>query len=276
MLYTEHMDALGILFFFVLGAVVGSFLNVVIVRFGFNERAGARSQCAACNETLEGLELVPIVSFVALGGTCRHCGSRISLRYPLVELATGILYALIYWSWSGATTLPALAAFVALLGFATVMVAVVTYDFRHTLIPIPFLQALYVFAAALQVANAVALQSYAPLLEGIYGMLVVGGFFALLHFATAGRGMGIGDAYVGGAIGLVLGLTRGILAGVFGVWIGAVLGVLALLMMRLFPRMQLSLAGTRVTLSAELPFAPFLAMGALVAYAIPVSLALIP
>jgi leader peptidase (prepilin peptidase) / N-methyltransferase len=165
-----------------------------------------------------------------------------------------------------------IASFISILGFSTVMVGVVTYDFMHTLIPIPFLQALYAFAAITPIAQALATSESAAFLDGIYGMVVVGGFFALINVVTKGRGMGMGDAYVGGAVGLLLGLSRGILAGVFGVWIGALMGILALIVMRLFPRMQLSLAGTRVTLSAELPFAPFLAVGALLAYALPISL----
>ena len=84
--------------------------------------------------------------------------------------------------------------------------------------------------------------------------------------------MGLGDAYVGAAIGLLLGVTRGMVAGVLGVWIGALVGVCALLLLQVFPHVRLSLAGTRVTLRAELPFAPFLAVGALLAFFIPLPL----
>ena len=81
---------------FVLGAVVGSFLNVVLWRVPRGESIVAPpSHCPACGAPLAPIELIPIVSWMALRGRCRTCHTSISVRYPLVELATGIAFAVI-------------------------------------------------------------------------------------------------------------------------------------------------------------------------------------
>ena len=82
----------------VLGACVGSFLNVALWRIPRGESiASPPSHCPACGRELGVLELVPVVSWIALRGRCRHCGAHISARYPLVELGTALLFALVAW-----------------------------------------------------------------------------------------------------------------------------------------------------------------------------------
>lgn len=231
--------ALGVLLF-VLGTCVGSFLNVVILRFGYRERGGERSACMACNATLAPRDLVPFFSYIALRGRCRQCGSRLLAQYPLVELTTGLLflatYAVTGYEYYGLL-------FVATAGFWVSFLGLVVYDLRHLLIPFPFLYGMYGFAALSLVL--------VPSLSMLWGALVCAGFFGLIHALSRGKGMGIGDAYIAGAIGLFFGLEQGIVASVLAVWIGALVGI-ALLLIR-----------SRVTLKTEIPFAPFLALGAL-------------
>ena len=81
---------------FVLGAVVGSFVNVVLWRVPRHESiVSPPSHCPGCGTPLQPRDLIPIVSWVALGGRCRTCHTSISIRYPLVELATGLMFAFI-------------------------------------------------------------------------------------------------------------------------------------------------------------------------------------
>ena len=253
-------------FLFVLGVCVGSFLNVVVLRFGFLERSGERSHCAQCGAQLTSIDLVPILSYLAFGGRCRRCGSSISLQYPLVEFLTGCLFVITYITLVHALTLSFLLLFVAYLGFWSALVALVVYDIRHTLIPLPFVYALTAFAALGVGARALTFLSYQPLIDAALGALICGGFFALIHFATRGRGMGIGDAYVACAIGIMLGLESGIVASVLAVWLGAIVGLVALGILKVFPHARLLVGGKRVTLTAEIPFAPFLALGAIIAF----------
>ena len=91
-------DALVIVLAAIFGALVGSFLNVVLWRVPRGESiVSPGSHCPSCGTFLRPVELVPVVSWVALRGRCRTCGVHISARYPLVELACGALFALVAW-----------------------------------------------------------------------------------------------------------------------------------------------------------------------------------
>src|SRR3989344_8472986 len=76
------------------GLAVGSFLNVVVARYEKRETLGGRSRCPYCRHTLSWRELVPVLSFIALSGRCRYCRKKISLAYPLVELAVAAIFGL--------------------------------------------------------------------------------------------------------------------------------------------------------------------------------------
>src|SRR5258708_6429084 len=84
-------------FVFIFGTVVGSFLNVLILRFNTGKTLGGRSQCLVCGKTLNGYELVPLFSFIFLGGRCSKCRSKISIQYPLVELASGFIFLFLFF-----------------------------------------------------------------------------------------------------------------------------------------------------------------------------------
>jgi prepilin signal peptidase PulO-like enzyme (type II secretory pathway) len=87
---------LGSLFLFVLGSAIGSFLNVVIDRIPREESLNGRSHCDHCKKTLAPLDLVPVFSYVFLGGKCRYGGKRLSVQYPLIEALTGGLFVLVF------------------------------------------------------------------------------------------------------------------------------------------------------------------------------------
>lgn len=265
------MDVLVAALLFILGASVGSFLNVVVLRFGYSERGGERSACMACGTTLGALDLVPMFSYAALGGHCRTCGSSISIQYPLVEVLTGFLFVLTYLT-VGTGSVISEAEFVLFAGFWAAMVALVAYDIRHTLIPLPFVYALFGFAAVRVAIEVLLTNSSAPFMDAIWGALVCSSFFALINVLTRGRGMGIGDAYVAGAIGLMLGLEAGIVSSVLAVWIGSVVGLTLIALQSLFQRLQLAGSSRRVTLRTEIPFAPFLALGALLTWSVGIGL----
>ncbi len=91
------MDISFGIFFFILGIVVGSFLNVIVLRFRSGLKATqGRSICFSCGKTLQWYELIPVASFLFQGARCRGCNSRISWQYPLVELLTGAIFILVF------------------------------------------------------------------------------------------------------------------------------------------------------------------------------------
>ncbi len=264
-MYADLVDIVLLIFFFVFGSIVGSYLNVVSLRFGFSEPPRPRSACMHCNATLRAHELVPLASYLMLRGRCSHCKSAISTQYPLVEGATALLFVLVaalipFNSIVGAVT------FVAHLLFVSISVLITVYDIRHTLIPHRFLVLLFAAAMVATAVTAVETHSWQPFFFAFFAGLIPLSFFGLISIVTHGRGMGAGDAFVAGAIGILLGVSYGILASVFGVWLGAAVGIAALVYGVISPVFQLRLGGVRGTLRAELPFAPFLFLGALIAF----------
>jgi len=246
-------------FFFILGLIVGSYLNVLILRFGYTAKQSARSACAHCGVQLRWRELLPVISYLALRGRCSNCGSRISLQYPLVEFAVGLLFLASFMAYPLSLSAVSIIGFAALLGFISSMVVVVVYDLRHTLIPLPFVYGAGIFALIRVIAEAFLQSSGRPLIDAILGGGLLFGIFALVSFITKERGLGFGDAYIAGAVGLLLGVLGGLNAVILGVWAGTFF-YLALL---LFSHLRLLGPRLRVTMKSELPFAPWLAVGAL-------------
>jgi prepilin signal peptidase PulO-like enzyme (type II secretory pathway) len=263
-------DAFLYIFIAVLGLCVGSFLNVVVFRFGFNESSAPRSHCMACNGPLAPLDMVPVISFLFLGGKCRACGSKLSVQYPLVEFITAVLFVLSYVFLPPAQTLFGYAAFAALLVFLAALVALVVYDVRHTIVPLPFVYALLASAASASALQALSISSLMPVFDSLAGGVTLAAFFFLIYAITRGRGMGLGDAYVAGAAGILLGFSRGIEAVMFAFWIGTAVYLPIMLIGYLGGKGQGG-RRLRVTMKTELPFVPFLALGVILALFTPLS-----
>lgn len=235
-----------LLFFFALGLITASFIGVVAARLhtgsGF---FSGRSRCDVCNAPLPPFALVPVVSYFFSRGRSLCCGSRISFLSPITELLLGGLFALSYFTLG--ITLP-LALFLLSL---SLLFALVLYDLAHQILPSPIL---YVFV----VTSAVTGFLLAPSLSKFYSTIIIATFIAmslaLIHYLSRGRAMGLADAPLSFGLALLTGPSA--LAGfVFSFWIGAVIG-LGVLAGR--PR------GSRM--GVEVPFAPYLAAGFLLAY----------
>lgn len=228
--------------FFLLGAIIASFAGCVAARLHSGASiAFARSCCDACGAILPAFSLVPILSWIFLGGRCHACGARITALALVSEAALGLIYALAYLA-LGLT--PALALFLASAGL---LLALVLYDFAHTVLPD---ELLYPFLGS---AILFALLSGAPLI--IYAIaLLIGLALALIHVLSGGRAMGLADAPL--AVGLALLAGVHAFAGfVFSFWVGALFGI-----------GLLARAPKGHRMGIEVPFAPFLAIGFLLAY----------
>lgn len=237
---------------FVFGLLVGSFLNVLILRHGFGEQRRSRSGCSSCGATLLWYELLPVVSYVMLRGRCRECGSKVLLQYPLVEVVTGFLFLATFITTYPFLSVAPFALFLASLLFWASFVVLAVYDMRHTLIPLPFAGALIASALLIRASEAWLFSSMFPLLDALFGALIFGGFLFLLYALTRGKGMGFGDVYVGVALGIVFGFPASIEVITISFWVGAVVGI-ALLALK-----------TRFTMKSEVPFVPFLFIGAVI------------
>jgi leader peptidase (prepilin peptidase)/N-methyltransferase len=229
-----------------LGLAVGSFLTVLIHRLPTEESvARPRSRCPGCGTEIAGRDNIPVLSWVLLRGRCRHCGMRISVVYPLTELATGALFvaaALVFHNpWRA----------VMLCAFLAVMPVVTVIDARHRIIPNRLTYpALIGFPIYVVVAWALG-APLDPVRAGLGLLCYAGGLFVV---AIVSRGMGMGDVKLAGVIGIVLGSLGlrfvGVAAGA-AIVLGGVGGLIALLLGR--------------SRKDAIPFGPYMAVGAMAA-----------
>lgn len=241
------------------GAFIGSFLNVVVYRVPLGRsvvRPG--SACGACGHEIRWYDNIPLVSWLVLRGRCRDCGSRISARYPLVELGTAVLLGLVAWRFvpivAEAGTAPsAVAAVLQVLAFlylASISLALAIIDLEtHRLPNALVLPAFPVGIALFGVASA-ATGEIGPLLTGLATALVFAVVYGIPAFAVPG-GMGMGDVKLAGVLGLYLGWL-GVAPAVVGLVAGFLLGGAAGLVLLLRGRGR----------KAKVAFGPWLLAGA--------------
>ncbi len=232
---------------FIFGTIIGSFLNVFIIRYNTGQSLSGRSGCLVCGRQLTALDLVPILSYLGLRGRCRHCASHISLQYPIVEFLTGLLFALTVWRF-----LPNLGAIVFYWLVMALLIIIATYDWRHQIIPTGPIYSLIVLSFVWAVAGG-----FGYLLAGVASFA----FFALLWGVSGGRWMGFGDAKLGLALGWFLGPVGTLSALALAFWSGALVGLALLALSRL---KRLWRGSKLITIKSELPFAPFMIFGLLV------------
>lgn len=228
------------------GLVVGSFMTVAVARLPKGESVvRPRSRCPACGTEIGARDNVPVLSWLLLRGRCRHCGERISVEYPVLELATALLVvaAAIRYPDPWQATLVA--------GLLALMPGIALIDLRHRIIPNRLTYpALLVFALVILLAWVID-GAADPARAGI-GLLLYGGI--LFVVAAISRGMGMGDVKLAAVIGLVLGSIGLRFVGVAAaaaIVLGGLGAVAALAMGR----------GRK----SAIPFGPYLAAGAVVA-----------
>lgn len=229
------------------GLLFGSFLTVVVHRVPRRVSiVSGRSRCPRCGTEITARDNVPVVSWILLRGRCRVCGERISPEYPLTELASAALFAA-----AGVLIEPLFAAILVAL-FLGLMLAIALIDARWRIVPNRIVYpSLVLFAAAIAVGHVVS--GGVNVVSALVGSLAYAVPLFVIALAVPG-GMGMGDVKLAALIGLVLGglglrlVAVAAFAGLVGGGIGAV-GAMAIL---------------RYGRKQQIPFGPFLAVGAIV------------
>lgn len=225
--------------FFIYGIVIGSFLNVVIIRTPLKESlAKKRSHCMECGHTLAWYDLFPLFSYLFLGGKCRYCKVHISCQYPLVEGLNGLLYAGIYLAHglSMDTILYCLCT--------SALIALSFIDWRTKEIPLGF----NIFIFLLGLIRLVT--DFGNRSQYVIGLFAVSGFLLLLLLFSKGRAMGGGDIKLMAATGLLLGWKLNIIAFLLGCVVGSII--------------HLTLMAVKKA-DRVLAFGPYLSMGVYIA-----------
>lgn len=230
---------------FVFGLIIGSFLNVLALRYNSGVNIGGRSKCPSCGKVLKPLELIPVLSFIFMGGRCRGCKARISSQYPLVELFTALVFVTVFNA--------ALPFYVnaLLLSVFSLYIAILIYDLKHQIIPdgMAYLSTALAFLYRLYMGG--------DRLDYLAG-IILAAIFALIWLISKGRAMGLGDAKLVLSLGLLLGGAAGFSGIILSFWIGATAGLILLVLPRTNPLWGRS---KRITIKSAIPFAPFLIVG---------------
>ncbi len=258
--------------FSLFGLIVGSFLNVLVLRHGAKS-LGGRSACMSCGGAIPWYDNIPVVSWFLLRGKCRMCGSAISIQYPLVEISTALFFGL---SASGApeplSATYVLEQLVPACIIAALLIAIATYDIRHTIIPDSWA---YTFAFLAILWGFFASEPHVTIATFIISGPLASAPLFILWLLSKGRWMGLGGAELALGIGWLLGVPSGIFAVFFAFILGACVGVPLLVfssragrsIVGLFTPMSASLKGLRrFTMGSEIPFGPFLVASCIIVW----------
>jgi leader peptidase (prepilin peptidase)/N-methyltransferase len=264
-------EIFGYVFFFILGAMIGSFLNVVIHRVPREVSiVFPNSACPNCKKPIKAYDNFPILSWLILRGKCRNCKTPISPRYPAVEFLTALLFVLVFWQIGFTAYLP-----VALI-FSATMVALIFIDAEHMILPDVINFPLLFFAFVVRVSYPVFfsseyfsdLQIY-PLTElfgkpvwaisligAILGGLAGGGslwlFGKIWKILRKVDAMGLGDVKMMFAVGALLGWRLALFSIFLGAFTGAVAGIFVILKQK------------EKDFQAQIPFGIFLGIGSII------------
>lgn len=236
------------LYFFVIGSIIGSFVNVLIDRIPKGiSIAFSRSYCPHCRKKLSPLELIPIFSYLILHGKCNGCKKEIPARLLLVEVLVAILYSILYVMVFVSVISPI--QFVYLIAILPLFVAIIFTDLEYGIIPDQLLMYVLIVMAAYFILFALG---FFPV--HLFTGFVVFVFFALLFLVTSGKGMGFGDVKLSFVLGMFLGPANSIVAMYLSFLAGAIVSI-ALVLFRV-----------RKFKGGTIPFGPFLVVSSITAY----------
>mgnify|MGYP000104585378 CR=1 FL=1 len=262
-----NQDFLVIVFLFSLGAIVGSFLNVVILRFNTGRSfVSGRSGCFSCGKKIAWYENIPLVSFLFLKGKCSNCKSKISLQYPLVEFATGLVFSLGFLKYAHVLNESLSSFFISyllLILISIFLILIFIYDLRHKIIPNEFVYP-FVALSAVYMFFPSGVYVFPSLTHILAGPLLFLPFFTL-WLVSQGRWIGFADGKFAWGMGWALGLVYGLSAVVLGFWIGALWALGGLLLQKI----GLFTYSKGITMKSEVPFGPFLIIALLIIFMFP-------
>lgn len=250
------MEYLIYIYLFILGALLGSFYNVVGLRITKGESIiKPRSYCPKCGHVLSWWELIPIFSYIFLVGKCHKCKAHISTKYPFFELITALLFIFSYYKLGFSLELLVCLVFVSLL--IIISISDLEYMIIEDKVIIFFLLLILILRIFIKIPHEFSTFNINSILESLIGGIF--GFGLLFIIAFIGQKvykqevMGGGDIKLYGIIGLILGLKMTLISLFFASIIGTILGIL-LINLKVLNKEKM------------IPFGPFIAIGSLVTY----------
>lgn len=247
---------------FFIGLCVGSFLNVLIDRLSLEKNPlKGRSYCDNCKKTLKWFDMIPVLSFLILGGKCRFCKKKISFYYPVVEIITGLMFGITYLITSSNLAIdlnpPFIINYLFLIFIFSSLIVIFFSDLKYGIIPdivlfpATLLTLIYNTSSNMFHFSSIYHLSFLNMVSsGIAGFA----FFLALNIFTKGKGMGFGDVKLAFFMGVFLGFPRIISAFYVAFLTGAIIGIILILWKKK------KLKGTTI------PFGPFLVLGTILSF----------
>jgi leader peptidase (prepilin peptidase)/N-methyltransferase len=242
------MPTISLVLSFIFGTIVGSFLNVVSLRFNTGVGIGGRSKCMSCGNTLTWKELIPLFSFLVQKGSCKKCKTKISWQYPLVEFIAGAIFVIIFFVYPPFDIESAIHTLLYVI-ITCILLVISVYDIKHKIIPDQFSYTFSALAVLTLFVGGSSMWHIPDFWQLIAGPLLASPF-ALIWLVSRGTWMGLGDAKLMLGIGWLLGISAGINAIIISFWIASIVSVIWLLFTykKFKPR-------------TEIPFGPYLILG---------------
>ena len=245
---------------FIYGASLGSFANLIADRLRVRSIFKGRSMCLHCGKKLTWRELFPIISYISQKGKCAGCKSNISQMYFWSEIFVGILIAflpVVIVQYIDVFASPASLYYAIFLFFIlsisiALCAAIVIYDLRHMIVP--FETAMILLGIGM-LATVVRQYFYGFNIYDFFAGAIVATPFTLMYAFSKGKWVGMGDVMMYGALGFILGLPIGVTTFFYSVWLGAFVSLVLLVVHK-----------RDYNLKSEIPFTPFIIIGALLAF----------
>jgi len=241
------MEIIFSLFLFIFGLVIGSFLNCVIYRLEVKQSfVKGRSYCPHCKHQLSWKDLIPLLSYITLGGRCRYCKKIISVQYPAVELLTGLLFLLSF----NADHIVRSSYLLITISFFIILFV---FDLKHYIIPDKVVLPAIIVALAYNTFSLVTGDfSFLYFMKLFWAGFIPAFVFFLIFVFSQGKWIGFGDIKLVLLMGLFLGPNRVLVALFLAFTLGAIIGLGLVI-------------GTKKNMRSEIPFGPFLISGTLIA-----------
>lgn len=193
-------------FWLILGLIIGSFLNVLILRLPEGKSLLGFSKCPRCNKRISWFDNIPVLSFFILAGRCRNCRARISGQYPIVEISNGLLFFFLFSVYGGNQSL-----LIFLLFLVSLLLAIGLVDFRklvipHSLLLTGLIATILFFVFGFTDCGVLS----CSVLSSLAGILFFAGVFLAIYLFSRGKWIGFGDVKLAALLGLIFGLEKSI------------------------------------------------------------------
>jgi len=236
---------------FVFGTIIGSFLNVVILRLKKNKSiVKTRSHCPKCRKKLQWFELIPVVSFFIQKGKCRRCKKPISWQYPIVEFLTGVVFVLVA-VYFGDLSFYGIVNIIYLLAVSAFLIVIFVYDYKYLLVSDKVIYPAIALAFLYDVYLSLITNQFSVFFYSILGAVVMGGFFLFWVLISDGKWMGAGDIKIGIFLGLIFGIYQLFTTLFLTFFLGAIVSIILM-------------ALKKKKLKSQIPLGPFLAIAAFI------------